>query len=295
MPKEYFEKLPPYAAKQVDTLLPYLGQLSRPRDLSLWEQEARTEAANGRFFAANFGSDFRWCEAWGRWLHFTGSNWTVDDSCQVELAAKQVGDIRFQQAGDIVANAEATEQLKKAVIAFAKASNSRAGINNMVSLAHSEPGMSISPDQLDSNPMLLNVRNGTIELTTGKLLEHRQDDFISKMIDVEYDPFAQCPTFIKTVESIFAQDQELIDFVQRFFGYCITGSVAEQLLAICYGDGSNGKSLLFTTFVDLLGPYAGPAQRGFWLAASLSRILLRSQPCTACAWWLHPKQTTMRS
>jgi putative DNA primase/helicase len=36
----------------------------------------------------------------------------------------------------------------------------------------------------------------------------------------------------------------LVDYVQRFLGYCLTGNVAEQILAIFWGIGANGKSTL---------------------------------------------------
>ena len=50
------------------------------------------------------------------------------------------------------------------------------------------PELNIQTDDLDTDPYLLNVQNGTVDLRTGELLEHRQGDFITRMANVEYDP-----------------------------------------------------------------------------------------------------------
>jgi putative DNA primase/helicase len=48
-------------------------------------------------------------------------------------------------------------------------------------------------------------------------------------------------------------DKELIDYVQRFVGYSLTGLAREQCWAILYGLGSNGKSLFLSVLRALLG------------------------------------------
>ena len=46
-------------------------------------------------------------------------------------------------------------------------------------LAKSEPGMAVMPDTFDTNPFLLNVNNGTINLCTGELQPHTRDDLLT--------------------------------------------------------------------------------------------------------------------
>jgi putative DNA primase/helicase len=55
------------------------------------------------------------------------------------------------------------------------------------------PDLNVKTDKLDPNPRLLNVENGTIDLKTGKLREHRQEDMITKIAHVTYDKNADCP------------------------------------------------------------------------------------------------------
>jgi putative DNA primase/helicase len=45
----------------------------------------------------------------------------------------------------------------------------RARIEAMVKLARSHPDVALDPQELDADPWLLNVANGTIDLRTGRL------------------------------------------------------------------------------------------------------------------------------
>ena len=66
-------------------------------------------------------------------------------------------------------------------------------INASLSLATTEPGIPVLPSELDRDPYLLNVLNGTIDLHTGELREHRRDDLMTKLAPVEYHPAAPVP------------------------------------------------------------------------------------------------------
>jgi putative DNA primase/helicase len=117
----------------------------------------------------------------------------------------------------------------------------------------------VSPKELDTDPMLLNVENGTVDLRTGSLRPHLLEDLITKLAPVEFDPKAKAPRFLKFLLKQALVDDELIAFVQRFLGYSLTGWTEERTLAVLYGVGKNGKSTLVELFQDLLGDYAGVA------------------------------------
>jgi putative DNA primase/helicase len=129
-------------------------------------------------------------------------------------------------------------------------------ITSMISLARSELTIPVTPDQLDRDPWLLNVANGTLDLRTGKLREHRRTDLITKLAPVAYDPNAGCPTWMQFLEKVMGGDGELIAFLQRVVGYSLTGDTREQALFVLYGTGANGKSTFLATIGDLLGDYA---------------------------------------
>ena len=77
-------------------------------------------------------------------------------------------------------------------------------IDAMIDLAQSEPGIPILPKSLDTDPWLLNVLNGTLDLRTGKLRAHERDDLITKQTPVEYDSQAQSPQWESFLYQIMA-------------------------------------------------------------------------------------------
>jgi putative DNA primase/helicase len=115
--------------------------------------------------------------------------------------------------------------------------------------------LAVSPDELDTDPMLLNVENGTIDLRTGSLRPHCAEDLITKLAPIEFYVTAEAPTFERFLKQVLVED-ELIAFVQRFLGYSLTGSVEERAMAVLHGVGKNGKSTLVELFQDLLGDYS---------------------------------------
>ena len=131
-----------------------------------------------------------------------------------------------------------------------------ARIKSMVSLARAELGIPVLPDDLDRDPWLFNVANGTIDLRSGELREHRREDLITKLAPVVFAPGAECPVFLKFLTRVTAGTLELIAFLQRAVGYSLTGTTSEQALLILHGQGANGKSTLLNAVRQALGEYA---------------------------------------
>jgi putative DNA primase/helicase len=114
----------------------------------------------------------------------------------------------------------------------------------------------VAPSEVDNDPFLFSVNNGTIELKTGTLRPSERGDFVTKGTSIYYDPDAKCPTFEAFLNRIFRQHLEVIPFLQRAVGYTLTGSTAEQVMLILHGTGSNGKSTLLNVISDILGDLA---------------------------------------
>lgn len=119
--------------------------------------------------------------------------------------------------------------------------------------------LTVDAGLMDRNPWLLNVRNGVVDLRDGSLRPHRAEDLITKLADVEYRGLDyRCEDWERAVEQI-AGERQVADFLQRWFGYCATGDISEQVFVVHWGDGSNGKSTILNTVSAVLGDYAGTA------------------------------------
>ena len=108
-------------------------------------------------------------------------------------------------------------------------------------------------DRLDTDPDLLGVRNGVLELKTGILRRGRPEDYVSTALDLDYADCAT-PDIDAFVGDLFNGDAEAIAYFHRLLGYGITGHTREQVWAIWTGSGSNGKSLLIGLLQTLLAP-----------------------------------------
>lgn len=95
---------------------------------------------------------------------------------------------------------------------------------------------------------LLSCANGTLNLRTGDLKPHDPKDFITACSPIAYYPGAQAPRFQQFLSEIYNGDEEVVEFVKRWFGYCLTGATNEHKMVFHVGRGGNGKS----TLMDLL-------------------------------------------
>jgi P4 family phage/plasmid primase-like protien len=232
---------------------------------NLLDPAGRTDLANGRRLVVYRGENLRWCEAWGKWLTWVGTHWTMDTQRLAETFAKDTATAIWRKIAAILPEAEpgiADEMLR-----FAKQTASARGVGNMLAMAKSEPGMPITLGMLDTDPWSLNVLNGTLDLRTGELRPPNRSDLLTKLCAVEYDPKATCPNWEAMLATIMANHSGLITFLQRAIGYSLTGDVSEQVLFLLWGKGANGKSTLLNAIIDVFGSdYAMQAPDGLLMA-----------------------------
>lgn len=206
--------------------------------------EGRTDVANAKRFAARFRSEVRWCGPWKHWFIWDGKRWIKDETGAIDRMAKEISTDVWREAGQTGIND---------CLQFAAKTATASRLEAMVRLARSEPDIPILPDELDADPWLLNCANGTIDLRTGDFFASRREDAITKLCPTAYREGATAPTWEAFLRQIFKGDDGIVGFIQRWFGYCLTGDVREQLLPIFHGQGSNGKSTLLGVFVKALG------------------------------------------
>lgn len=210
-----------------------------------------TDAGNAARFALQHREWARYCFAWRAWLLWSGQCWRRDPGDGAMRMAKATAQGIYLEAGGAASEGE-----RKQIAKWAITSESEPRLRAMLNLAASEPGVPVTPEELDADPMLLNCQNGTADLRTGALRPTRREDLITREVPVVFDPAATCPTFDAFLEHIFAGNARVIGFLQRAIGYSLTGDTTEQCLFVLWGGGSNGKSTLLTTAVTMLGEYA---------------------------------------
>lgn len=120
--------------------------------------------------------------------------------------------------------------------------------------AAGEDGLGISNTVWDQDPMLIGCPNGLLTLRSGELSNGRSEQYIRSIIPTRYDGLnVPCPQWGKFLHEIFNGQKEVIDFVQRLFGYALTGLCSEHIFVILSGQGRNGKSTLLEVMRAVLG------------------------------------------
>lgn len=211
----------------------------------------RTDAGNGELFAHLYGDRLRFDHRRKRWLVWAGHWWQPDADAQVRLLAKQAARQRYQQAA-IIDDLKDREKAAK----WSIDSESRMRMDATLSLAQAEPPIADSGERWDTDPWLLGVANGVVDLRTGQLRAGRQDDRITMHSAVAFDPGAKCPRWEMFLQEVFASDEGLADYIWRAMGYSLTAITREQVLFISWGSGWNGKSTFKAVQENLLGDYA---------------------------------------
>jgi len=124
-----------------------------------------------------------------------------------------------------------------------------------------EGGLGVRGEEFDREPLLLACKNGVIELETGRFRDGRPEDLLTKSVPHEWQGIdAEAPTWEQFLDDVFAGDRELIAYVQRVFGYGITGLTMEHIFLVLLGEGRNGKGTLVETIKHVLGDPARPIQ-----------------------------------
>lgn len=222
--------------------------------------ERYTDVGNSKRLVAASGEDLRYVPAWDKWLIWTGVRWQRDERGEVVERAKAVAANLWRAVG-----AETDSDARKALIRWAQHSETASGVRNMIGLARSHPGIPVMPDELDADPWLLNVANGTLDLQSGQLRLPQRRDLLTKLSPVRYEPDAEAPTWQRFLAHILPDD-DVREFVRRAAGYALTGDVSEQVLFFAHGGGANGKSTLFETLLAMLGDYGRQAEPDLLLA-----------------------------
>lgn len=231
-----------------------------------------TDYGNAERLVDKYGNIIRFAQ--DRWFIWDGTRWQDDETQQIlGLAKKIVRSIPSELTDDM------GKDEKKMLFSHALRSESGRALRETAKLSESEPGVAIKLCDLDTNHFFLNCQNGILDLKTGEVVERSSSHLITKICPVIFDKEAKCPTWMNFMSRVFSNDvsdasdtgnQEIISYMSRLMGYCLTGDISGQILPIFWGNGSNGKSVLLNIIRKLLGKgYAVKAPRGLLMAKKM--------------------------
>lgn len=212
--------------------------------------------------------------AMGVWNLWNEVHWDVDRESEVYTEFERLADIYDKQAKQAsIRKRQATrsgnkdaenreKHLEQDFLSKIKKLQRIQHRKGVLELARSGPKrLSTAGESWDQHPHLLAVKNGVVDLRTGENREGDPEDMLRTAAPVEYPGAdATCPAFRRFLADVFNGDPELIDFVQRLFGYALYGKTTEHILPILHGPGRNGKGVLLDVLSYILGPLAGSVE-----------------------------------
>ena len=214
------------------------------------ERYETSDKGFGRLFADVFKDRHRYNPSRKDFMRYDGKRWIDDiEGLSARASAKVLSDALVRYA----VNVDTEGKYLKAVAALCNIRNR----NNM--LQDSKDVYFFSNEQLDVNDYLLNVQNGTLDLSGNEpvFLSHSPDMLLSKICNAEYDPAADCREWKKFLLEIMQDDKEKISYLQKIAGLSLTGNTEQETCFILYGSTTrNGKSTFCETLIHLLGDYA---------------------------------------
>ena len=170
--------------------------------------EPVTEDSTALVFANRYRDRLLFDHDIGKWFIWTGTRWQCERTC---LAFSRARDLARELAGKTPAKA----QLAASKAAFA---------GNVERFARADRAFAVTAEIWDSDGYLLGTPAGTLDLRTGGLREAQPDDFITKATAVAPAETADCPRWMQFLHEATNGDQALIDFLQQFTGYALTGT-----------------------------------------------------------------------
>lgn len=181
--------------------------------------------------------------------------WEFGSSHVVEEAAKSIRNIWLAAA-----KGESDEKTANTLMAFSKKTASAAGITAMLKLASSQPSVRISRSQFDSNPLVIGVQNGVVNLETLSFRQARPSDYVSKRLNSHYIHGATCPRWraflSESVGADSSADREaMVIFLQVMTAAALLGVRGLRSIFHIYGPPGSGKSLFVNVLQALFGEY----------------------------------------
>jgi|GEM_PF-5560011 len=248
------------------------------------EWDRNEQEGDARLFVEQFLGQMVFDHAAGKWYIWNEHYWIEDreNSALTKLQAvvdfyrkicEEVSMVRIDSISksDKAQADEAEKALKILIQKIRKLQKVAWREDVLILAAAGKDRLGITGEEWDRNPWLLGFKNGVMDLQTGKIRAGMPTDYIKTIVPHDWEEIkTPAPEWEKFLLSVFDEDQEMVDYLQRWFGYSITGTTKEHILPIFYGIGRNGKGTILEIIGHVLGDLAGPI-RGVLSAKLLER------------------------
>lgn len=221
------------------------------------EYQSKDEITIGRLFSDVTKDIVRYNTKAKSWYYYDGIRWTRDEEAMItERCAKcfqksmliycaGIDDSDQRQYRNEILTQYHNEILKLA---------NRNRRSNMIKDARDYNFL--STEDFDQAPYLFNCLNCVVDLRSRTAIEHDPDLLLSKVSNVIFDPDAPYNEWMNFCDQVMLDDAEKVLYLQKLFGYCLTGDNSQEEAYLFYGATTrNGKSTMLDTIGYMFGDY----------------------------------------
>ena len=212
-----------------------------------------TESGDAEFFAWKHRADVRFDHARKRWLHFDGTRWRPDEQGYTLTLALSA----MRERQHIALDVKDDDKQRSRCLKWTLDGESKNRLRHQLDIAQSLKPISDLGENWNTQPFLMCAPNTRIiDLTTGAARPGRPDDRITFCTAAEYHPNATSELWRSTLADIFENNIAMMDYWQRLIGYALSGTAQEEMFALLWGGGRNGKGTVIDSVTSALGDYA---------------------------------------
>ena len=209
-----------------------------------------TDIGAGKLFADFYKAVLRYVPERRTWFDYQAGTWSADiGGLKAMRRCMELANLLHLYALEIK-----DEHQRKSYMDYSKRWQTHGYRVNV--LKDAQVHHPISFLEFDTDPYIFNCSNGTLHLDTGKFTEHISSDLLTKKSSVAYEPSAHSKRWNNFISEIMSNDQERALFLQKVFGYALSGDTHHECMSILYGATTrNGKGTLCESVLKVFGSY----------------------------------------
>jgi putative DNA primase/helicase len=211
------------------------------------------------WLAHQMGGQWRYDHTAGCWHHWDGRRWARDDTAAVlhEVASLAA---RSLDPKDMSVPPPDTDGERKAMTKLLGIPVQKRALEALATF----PGYGTNGDDWDSDPHLLGVDNGIVDLRTNTLIQNPEPTMLVtksalvpfRAIHAAMEAEKRAPTFMRVMREWMSGDEDMVWFLLFWFGASLFGMSPEQRFLLMTGIGRNGKGALKHAVLGACGEYA---------------------------------------
>lgn len=167
-------------------------------------------------------------------------------------------------------------------------------ISSVIKLVKHDSKLKIDAQSFDANPTLLNCANGVVNISSGDVRPHEKNQLHTFSTNVRLLPsfpldvqnfkditnnktWWNASPWTRFIYEIMGKDIEMAQYLQKIFGYCLSGTNPNELIFFMHGVGSNGKSVFIETLMSVMGEYSNAVPSSIFLKSGKDQSSILSQ------------------